>query len=180
MATTTAMTGAAFDQLPYERGRKWELLHGDLISVPSATPRHQLAVISLGGSLYLYFKRDPRGIVIPDSEFALGGAIRVRPDLAVVLNERWTTIDRQKTPIRVAPNIAIEILLPSESFEESLEKILTYLNAGAREVWQVSLKLQKVLIYRDTKSAIVLGTEDLLSTPLLPGWELAVGDIFAR
>ncbi len=32
------MTGAQFDALPYEQGRHWELLEGDLIAVSSPTP----------------------------------------------------------------------------------------------------------------------------------------------
>ena len=35
MATTAVMSGLQFDALPYEEGRRWELLEGDLIEVPS-------------------------------------------------------------------------------------------------------------------------------------------------
>jgi Uma2 family endonuclease len=180
MATTTVMTGAAFDQLPYEEGRKWELLQGELIPVPSATPRHQRTVNRLGSSFEVYFLREPRGVVLPDSEFALGDSNRLRPDLAILLSERWAKVDQDKTPIPFAPDIAIEVLSPSESADDSLRKVWVYLEAGAQEVWQISVKTRKVMIYRDTKSAIVLGTEDVLTSPLLPGWEIAVREIFER
>ncbi len=41
MATLATMSGAEFDALPFEEGRRWELLAGDLIEVSSLTPEHQ-------------------------------------------------------------------------------------------------------------------------------------------
>ena len=49
------MAGAQFDSLPYEEGRKWELLEGELIEVPSPTPEHQLIVSTFCASLRQYF-----------------------------------------------------------------------------------------------------------------------------
>ena len=46
MATVVAMTGLQFDALPYDEGRLWELLDGDLIEVPSPTLQHQDIVFS--------------------------------------------------------------------------------------------------------------------------------------
>jgi Uma2 family endonuclease len=180
MATTATMSGAAFDQLPYEKDRKQELIEGELIEVPSPTPEHQLCVITLGGSLDAYFRREQTGVVLPDSEFALGDYNRLRPDLAILLNERWAKVDRKKSPIRLAPDIAIEVLSPSELANRSLRKVWIYLEAGVKEVWQVSAESQKVLIYKDSKSATILDIGDRLSTPLLPGWDLPVRDLFER
>ena len=47
MATVATMSGAQFDALPYEEGRRWELVAGDLIEVPSPTPEHQDIVFNL-------------------------------------------------------------------------------------------------------------------------------------
>ena len=55
MATTSTMAGAQFDALPYEEGRKWELLDGDLIDVPSPTLEHQSIVGTIYASLRAYF-----------------------------------------------------------------------------------------------------------------------------
>jgi Uma2 family endonuclease len=178
MATTAIMTGAAFDQLPYEEGRKWELLGGELIPVASGRPIHQLTVITLGSSLKVYLQHENRGAVLPDSEFALGESIRLRPDLAVLLKERWEKVDLYKTPILLAPDIAIEVLSPSELAMDSLGKIHTYLAAGSKEAWQVSAKTQTVLVYRSNKTASVWEVGDVLTSPLLPGWEIPVADLF--
>lgn len=179
MATTTTMSGAAFDQLPYEEGRRWELVQGELIAMPSATPEHQFIVTVFILSLGEYFRREPGGWALPDSEFALGGDDRLRPDVAILLRERWASIDRKKTPIPLAPDIAVEVLSPSERATDSMRKIRTYLGAGVQEVWQIVPEFQTVLIYRGAKSITVLEIGESLTTPLLPGWEISVGEIFS-
>ena len=180
MATTVLMSGAAFDQLPYEEGRKWELVEGELIPVASAIPEHQFIVNEFIGRFWIYFRDHPLGITLPDSEFALGEAVRLRPDLAVLLSETWAKVDRKKTPIALAPEIAIEVLSPSELTKDSLRKVWIYLGAGTREVWQVSADDQRVVVYHSDKTARVLETGDRLGTPLLPGWEIGLSDLFRR
>jgi Uma2 family endonuclease len=41
------MSGAQFDALPYQEGRRWELLEGELIEVPSPTAEHQIIVSNI-------------------------------------------------------------------------------------------------------------------------------------
>ena len=178
MATATTMSGTAFDQLPYEEGRHLELLQGEVITVARPTPEHQIIVTILSGSLLDYFRREPGGVALPDCEFALGEDDRLCPDVAILLRERWASVNRKKTPIPLAPDIAVEVLSPSELAIDSMRKVWTYLDAGTREVWQFQPESQKVLIYRGAKSITVLDIGDYLSSPLLPGWEISVREIF--
>jgi len=147
MATTTTMAGAQFDSLPYEEGRKWELLEGELIEVPSPTPEHQLIVSTFCASLRQYFQASPVGAALPDVEFAPDESTRVRPDVSLLLHERWTNLDRRRIPIPGAPDIAIEIISPSERTADSTRKIWTYLRAGAQEVWQIYPQPGALVIY---------------------------------
>ena len=96
MATTATMSGPQFDALPYEEGRRWELLEGDLIEVSSPTPRHQ---------------------------FALSDLLRLRPDICVLLGERARQLDPDRTPLPGAPDLAIEVISPMERASESHEKV---------------------------------------------------------
>jgi len=55
MAATTTMTGAEFDVLPVDEGRRWELINGELIAIPSPTARHQrivFQVLTASGSAF--------------------------------------------------------------------------------------------------------------------------------
>jgi Uma2 family endonuclease len=178
MATATTMSGPAFDQLPYEKGRHLELIQGEMIEVSSATLKHQYIVVELVGSLHLYFRHEPLGRIAPDVEFALGEDSRLRPDLAILLGERWATVNENKTPILLVPDIAVEVISPSERTTDSLRKIRIYLGAGVQEVWQVYAETQEILIYGSSKSIHALDIDDNLSTPLLPGWQVSVREIF--
>lgn len=178
MATATSISGAAFDQLPDEKGSRLELVQGEVIEVSSATPEHQSIIVELITSLHPYLRREPFGGVLPDVEFALGDDNRLRPDLAILLGERWGAVSPKKIPIPLAPDIAVEVVSPSERTSDSLRKIKLYLLFGVQEVWQFSAETQEILIYGRSKSIRSLDIGDTLMTPLLPGWELSLRTIF--
>lgn len=133
MATVVAMTGLQFDALPYEEGIRWELLDGDLIEVPSPTPQHQDIVFRLLSALKLYAGNRGSTRAHQNIEFALSGRDRLRPDVCVLLDAR-AQIDPRKVPVAGAPNIAVEVISPSERAGDTRRKVLTYLNSGVEEV----------------------------------------------
>ncbi len=130
MAAIAGMTGAQFDALPYEDGRQWELLSGELIEVPSPTPEHQDIVFNLLKAL---------------KQYGESRHDRLRPDVCVLLGDR-ANVDSRKVPIQGAPNIAVEVISPGERAGETRRKALTYLDAGVEEVWQVYPITREVLI----------------------------------
>ena len=71
MASIATMTGAQFDALPYEEGRRWELIERELVEVSSPTPEHQILVQRLLLALVLYVHTQQQGLVLADVEFAL-------------------------------------------------------------------------------------------------------------
>src|ERR1017187_7983091 len=100
MATTTTITGAQFDAMPYEEGRRWELVNGDLISVSSPTPRHQDIVFEILLAVRRYLRRSGiAGRAYQEVEFALTENDRVRPDVGVVIGEKATRLNPDKVPI---------------------------------------------------------------------------------
>jgi Uma2 family endonuclease len=54
MASIATMTGPQFDALPYEEGRRWELIEGELVEVSSPTLEHQILLQRLLLALVLY------------------------------------------------------------------------------------------------------------------------------
>ncbi|MGA3039600.1 MAG: Uma2 family endonuclease, partial [Bryobacteraceae bacterium] len=128
MATITTISGAQFDALPYEEGRQWELVDGELIPVPSPTWQHQESVLRIQLALRSYFETNKiQGLAGQDVEFSMTDNDRVRPDVAVLLGEKATSLDPDKTPIPGAPDIAIEVISPSERASESHDKVRAYL-----------------------------------------------------
>ena len=180
MATATLMTAAEFDRLPFEEGRKWELLEGELIPVASAHPRHQREVAIFIARLYPYVADRLAGQVLPDSEFAFSEHTRLRPDIAIFSKEQWSLVDQNKTPITVIPEIAIEVISPSELANHSQRKVRIYLAAGVKEVWQVWPEFQSVQVWEPGGRSRFVDAGDRLTSPLLPDWELHLSDLFGR
>jgi len=193
MAAITTTTGAQFDAMPYEEGRRWELVNGELISVSSPTPRHQDIVfeILLAVRRYLQQNKGSAGLAYQDVEFALTENDRVRPDVGVVLGEKSTRLNPDKVPIPGAPDIAIEVISPSERASESQvvglfnrptteshDKVLAYLRNGTTEVWQVYPKSRTVQIHRGEASRSLEWSQPI-ETHLLPGFALHLASLFA-
>ena len=77
------------------------------------------------------------------------------------------------------PDLAIEIISPSETGAEIAHKVRQYLHGGA-VVWVLYPKDRTVHVFEPTKNARVLDESDLLEAPgLLPGFSVRVSEFFA-
>ncbi len=179
MATITTVTGAQFDDLPYEEGRQWELVNGALISVSSPTPRHQDIVFEILLAVWRYLEQSKTtGLASRDVEFAMSEMDRVRPDVCVLLGDKAARVDPERTPIPGAPDIAIEVISPSERASESYDKVRAYLRNGTTEVWQIYPKSRTVQMHRG-ETARSLEWSQPIETDLLPGFDLRLASRFA-
>ena len=176
MATQTLITAEQFDALPEEDGRRWELLDGEIVEVPSATPRHNEVETELLFSLRLFMGPQEHGKVITDTEFAFGES-RLRPDLSILSKSKWAQVDREKVPIRIVPDVTVEIVSPSEVAEMLERKVAVYLETGVAEVWVIHTKRQYMYVHT-ADSVRRLRNTDTLETPLLPGWSLPLAQLF--
>jgi Uma2 family endonuclease len=170
MATTAIMSGLEFDALPCEESRRWELLEGELIEVSSPTPRHQMIVRRIQRLLEDYLSD---GLVLADLEFALAPSVRLRPDVCVLLADKTRQLDTERSPVPGAPDIAIEVISPTERATTSHEKARTYLRCGTQEVWQVYPKSRTVQIHRGA-TASSLDADGQITSGLLPGFAVPV------
>ncbi len=104
-----------------------------------------------------------------------------RPDLAFVSYERWP----KKRPLpktaawQVVPDLAVEVISPSELAVEVFEKLDDYFRAGVRQVWVVYPGHQRVFVHNGPKSVTVLdGSDTLDGGDILPGFRLGLADLF--
>lgn len=99
------------------------------------------------------------------------------PDLTFVSNTRLTT----DLHLHAAPDLAIEILSPDQHVAHFLDKIQFYLLYGVRLVWVIDPATATVTVQVPDTEARVLSPGDTLNGgDVLPGFSLAVDDIFAR
>lgn len=78
-----------------------------------------------------------------------------------------------------APDLAVEIISPSQSYDEIFTKVEEYFHAGAKQVWLVLPGQRRIEVHTPDGRVVKYGTSDVLvSGDLLPGFSLKVADIF--
>ncbi len=125
-----------------------------------------------------YLDANPIGLVGGDANFRLWPERTTHsraPDVSFILRERLPENLNRFLPM--APDLAVEILSPEDSFEKVMVKVDEYLSQGVKLVWIVISATREVLVCTPQSKHAV---RDTLTAPgLLPGFELPVADIFA-
>ena len=79
-----------------------------------------------------------------------------------------------------APDLAVEIISPSETAAEIAHKVGQYLHAGVEVVWVIYPEDQTIHVFESSKNGRILEADDLLEAPgLLPGFSIPVSELFA-
>jgi Uma2 family endonuclease len=123
------------------------------------------------------------GRVLGETIFRIDQAknLQRRPDVAFVSDARWPA---HRKPPKVAvwdmvPDLAIEIVSPSNTADHVQEKIHEYFTAGVSRVWVVYPGQQEVYVYATaTQVQIVPLGQDLDGGELVPGFRLPLTALF--
>jgi len=106
-----------------------------------------------------------------------------RPDLIFVSSERWP-LGRNIPPGNawaIIPDLAVEVVSPSNTADEIREKIEIYLSAGVRLVWVIYPRLRCVDIHAHSPNVRVVGlAESLEGGDVLPDFRLPLAELFGQ
>lgn len=170
------------------RGISREIVNGQWVEVSEEKMAGELhgaiathLIIALGS----YVKAHQLGRVYPaDTTYILeedkdGVQLMRLPDVSFVAADRVKTRDRG-TYYQLAPDLAIEIISPSERAVAMRAKLKDYLRTGVRQVWQVYPETQEVVVYLadGTVRTYDVG-QTIPGDEILPGFALPVADVFA-
>lgn len=182
LRTGTRMSLDEFLDLGETDGR-WELDDGVLYIMSSGTPDHQFLMGRFMWNIQNYLDQ----FDTPPAQFfhemtTILSRERQRapePDLVIILNENRGIVGTMR--VEGAPDIIVEIL--SIDWRRDLEyKRRIYAEAGVREYWPTDPRNDTVtrleLRGGEYVEGAVLGAGDVLSTPLLPGLSIPLGDVF--
>lgn len=101
------------------------------------------------------------------------------PDCAFVRRERVVAVGEAEGFWPGAPDLAVEVVSPSDSFADVEEKVFDWLDAGTRAVVVVNPKKRSVTVYRPVSEVRILSeTESLSVEDVIAGWSLPVRDLF--
>lgn len=91
------------------------------------------------------------------------------------------TMARQtnETPlVEGVPELAVEVLSPSDKHEEIRDKVLEYLDVGVREIWIVDPDFKTVQVHQPGAAPVSYNREQEMQCRALPGLTLAIAEIF--
>jgi Uma2 family endonuclease len=164
-------------------GWRYELVKGELRRMPPPGDEHGWVGMNLAGPLHSFVNRNKLGVVyMAETGFKLASdpdTVRA-PDIAFVRLERVQQTGRLRGYRSGSPDLAVEVISPSDTPREVEEKVLEWLNGGAQAVWVVNPKLRSVTVYRSLTDVVTLTETDILDGgDVVPGFNISVAEIFA-
>ncbi len=177
MSTRTLMTLQQFFDLPEDdSGWTYELDRGELIKMPPSAAKHELLKNKIARLLAPFVERANLGLVLVETGFTLDPESWRRPDVSFLRHDRVAKLDPDE-PLEGAPDLAIEVVSPSDSKRVLNKKVRHFLDTGTAEVWMVYPDSREVNVV-STQGERWLGVEETLESPVLPGLSLPVRSLF--
>jgi Uma2 family endonuclease len=174
------MTADELIRLPRGRARH-ELVRGVLHTFPLAFMDEALVTSEINASLGAFVRDHRLGNVVAGVGFLLAidpDTVRA-PSLAFLRRERLESTGIPEGYFPGAPDLAVEIIAPDEVYLDVHDTIAEWLDHGTQVVFVVNPRRKVVAVHRPKQPVVILGIEDTLSAEdVVPGWSLAVRDLF--
>ncbi len=178
------------DYYSWRFDERLELIKGKIFKMsPAPGGNHQTISFNIAGELYVFLKNksckaypapfDVR--LVRDEKSDKKVKTVVQPDISVICD--LTKVADERSCLG-APDIVIEILSPGNNAKEIKTKYDLYEEFGVKEYWvvyPVEQSLMRYILNKEGKfisegRALTVG--DKVTTPILPGFELALDDVF--
>lgn len=165
-------------------GKRHELIDGDHYRTPSPSTKHQRISRKLLTALEGFLNQHHSGEVFAAPyDVVLSDLDVVEPDLLFVSTARAAIITEKN--IQGTPDLVVEILSESTRKADEVIKRKLYQRHGVPEYWVIDPELETVKVYRISDRSYARAAElsleagDRLTTPLLPGFQIPLSEIFA-
>lgn len=160
--------------------RFFELIEGAIIEMPPPGDKHGAVVAWLGALMVMHVERHDLGDVTMETGFILKPDTVCSPDIGFVAKARLTTpMTGRYYPF--APDLAIEVISPSDAPGPVRRKVALYLRSGTRAVWVVYPDERFVDVYHANGTVSTYeGGDTIDGGDTLPGFSVAVQDVFKR
>lgn len=161
---------------------KNELWNGKIITMPPGGARHGDVIIRLASAIAVHVYEHRLGRVYDgQTGFRLSTDYCFEPDISFVSNERIKLIlPIEEKLFHGAPDLAVEVLSPSDSITGTERKITVYLMHGTRLAWMVDPNNKTVRVYREPRKFEMLRSDQTLSgNAVLPGFRYPLARLFS-
>lgn len=162
--------------------RLCELVDGVLVEKPMSYPESRL-MMELGALLRNHIRPGKLGwLAGADGGMRLRPGLVRMPDVSFVTRERVEAVGpaAREQIAGMTPDLAVEILSPSNTKAEMARKRREYFASGARLVWQIDPDTRTAEVFTGPDQSVTLdATRSLDGGDLLPGFSVALADLFA-
>lgn len=160
----------------------YELVDGEVV-MNSAGMRHGEIAVLVGAALITFVRSERLGSVCDSSTgFRMKSGNYRSPDVSFISKEQLQGMRR--APLKMfqgAPNLAVEILSPTDTIEGIHNKIVELFDNGTKLVWVVNPLQETVLVHHSPQPDKLLFPGDTLDgEEILPGFSLVVAELFAE
>lgn len=162
---------------------RYELVDGELVDIGNSGMEHGNISTFLGGALEFYVRPKKLGVTCDSSTaFTMKTGNKRSPDVSFIAKTRLQGLKRlPKGFFQGAPDLAVEVISPSNTFEEIHNTLVEYFENGCQLAWVINPDEQSVLVYRQPQPDRLLKMGDRLDgEEVIPGFSLAVAELFAE
>jgi Uma2 family endonuclease len=171
-----AATEAELVELGEKEGFRCELIAGVLVDKPMGYYESIIAGVLIQLLRNCLDQNHLGTVLAPDGPLRLRAGLVRLSDVSFISWERFPSGKLPRTKLlRVAPDLAVEILSESNTEEEMRLKLQDYFGAGCRLAWLVDPESRTVRVYTRPEVFVLLTEEDSLDgAPVLPGFTLSI------
>ncbi len=176
------MTAADLLIMPESPGKRYELIKGELVEMTPSGGEHSNISALIAHFVYDYVLKMDLGTV----HAAEGGFLIQRspdtvlaPDVAFVSKAKLLGGRPPQGFVEAAPDLVVEVVSPSDSYQQVEKKAAQWLTAGASVVWVVNPATKSVAVWRaPNRITYLTGEDELDAEPALPGFRIKVTKLF--
>jgi len=181
----TRLTCEDLEYFPDDRKRR-EIIDGELYVTPSPTVRHQVLVGRLHVAIANHLTGYPQSgrVYLSPLDVVLSPHDVVEPDLLFVANDQLGVLTPKN--VQGPPALVVEVLSRGTRKTDEQIKRRLFDRVGVREYWLVDPELDLIKVLRRGEDGsfrrvaeLTSEDRDTLTSPLLPGFALALIELFA-
>ena len=172
--------------LPENEGTRYEIIDGELFVTRTPHFKHQQTCGKIGGQLDAWSETSGLGEAITSPGVLFSESDNVIPDVVWVNKETLALMLDEAGHLTGAPELVIEVLSVSKEDQrrDKEAKLKLYSSRGVKEYWIADWRSPKLEVYRREqgilKLAVTLFNDDILTSPLLPGFNCSVEKLFPK
>ena len=171
--------------LPEYADQNIELVEGEIVTMPTTNRDHSetLGLLTSLISVHILANRlgkfyvGEAGVILERNAY---GRDTVRGlDFAFISKDRLPQLGESNL-LDIAPDLAIEVISPSNSAADMHRKVDQLMDAGTRQVWVVYPDSRDVDVHTADGAITYREGDSISGGDILPGFEIAVADMFPR